>query len=186
MSLPLCVRSSPYHHPIPLARILFLHQLTAPLTRLSTMGSHAFTRSAPHLCNRLPPDTHNIRSLPPHSKPIYLYQLTLFNCIFIFYTVVFFTWRVFLLLSSSFLLTLFHLCKVCLNVYKGVHKLNVVLCVMEKDWQLLSGAVRLLKPHQTFCFKISKPMEKITHLMFIYDHYFDIIYCSVWSCNPSH
>lgn len=38
--------------------------LTVPSARLSTMGSRAFSRSAPQLWNSLPPDIRNIDSLP--------------------------------------------------------------------------------------------------------------------------
>ncbi|KAK7944446.1 hypothetical protein WMY93_000174 [Mugilogobius chulae] len=52
-------------------------QLTVPPARLSTMGSRAFSRSASHLWNSLPPDLRNIQSLPDFKSCLktYLFRI---------------------------------------------------------------------------------------------------------------
>lgn len=94
----------------------------------STMGSRAFSRSAPRPWNSLPSSIHIIDSLPLFkfsSKLICSKQPTLSNCV-LSYFIVFYYLLLIILLCVAFvcLWHLFHSCKVSLKVENGSCQFN--------------------------------------------------------------
>ena len=104
---------------------LHLH-LTVPPASLTTMGSRAFSRSAPRLWNSLAPELRNTTS-PPHFKSklkTYLFKLS-FSLWFHLHCVIL-TWFCYHCLCYI----VFNLCTVTLSVQKGAYKLNVLLLLL--------------------------------------------------------